>query len=169
MTWRGSNTPVDRILACVIYLLPLLESIRYGGYIFNLLPLLATLILVPLSPLLNFYQGLLRGIPFGGLVIFFALFLLVVRNTNLSHFLRFNAMQSLLLKIALSLVAIVTQLLGLPLQAAAMSENLLMTVLANLLFLAFFGGSLYAIIQAALGRYPDLPLVSDAAYRQVQR
>ncbi|MCC5896535.1 MAG: hypothetical protein JJU32_01280 [Phormidium sp. BM_Day4_Bin.17] len=169
MTWRGSNTPLDRILACVIYLLPLLESVRYGGYIFNLLPLLATLILVPLSPLLRFYQGILQAFPFAGLIIFFALLLLVVRNTNLSHFLRFNAMQSIILKIALSLVAIVSQLLGLPLHSAAMSGNLLAIVLANMLFLAFFGGSLYAIIQAALGRYPDLPVVSDAAYRQVQR
>ncbi|NMG57899.1 hypothetical protein E1H12_05000 [Geitlerinema sp. P-1104] len=169
MTWRGSNTPLDRILACVIYLLPLLESVRYGDYIFNLLPLLATLILVPLSPLLSVYQGIVTAFPFAGLIIFFALLFLVVRNTNLSHFLRFNTMQSLILRIALSLLAIVGQLLGLPLQAAPTSGNLLATVLANLLFLAFFGGSLYAIIQAALGRYPDLPVVSDAAYQQVQR
>ncbi len=167
MTRRGSQTPGDRILACVIYLLPLLESIRYGGYLFDLMPLLANLILIPLSPLLRLYGGFVQGVPFGGLIIFFALFLLVVRNRNLSHFLRFNTMQALIIKIGLSLIAIVSQLIGLPLQAAAVSGNLLVAVIANMVFLAVFGGSLYAIIQTAFGRYPDLPVVSDAAYQHL--
>lgn len=167
MTWRGSNTPLDRIFACLIYLLPLLEALNYGSYLFAQFPILAQLILVPLSPFASLY-GLISAIPFARLIIFFVLLLAVVRNPRLSHFLRFNTMQSILLLIALFLVDIVLQLVGIPLRIAPSSSNLFATVTLNASFLAFFCGSAYAIFQAALGRYPEIPFISEAAYQQVR-
>ena len=32
MTWRGSTTVQDRIFACLPYLLPLLDGLKYGRY-----------------------------------------------------------------------------------------------------------------------------------------
>lgn len=168
MAWRGSNSPIDRISACLIYLLPLIESLSNGSYLFAQFPLLAQAILAPLSPFISLYGLITGAVPFGRLVIFFILLLAVVRNPRLSHFLRFNTMQAILLLIALSLVEIVFQLVGISLSVAPSSSNLLATMVANLMFLAFFPAAVYAIVQAALGRYPEIPVVSEAAYQQVR-
>jgi uncharacterized membrane protein len=47
------------------------------------------------------------SLPFASLIIFFALYLGVVRNENISHFIRFNAMQAILLDIVLMLCGLV--------------------------------------------------------------
>ncbi|WP_026097338.1 Tic20 family protein [Baaleninema simplex] len=167
MTWRGSSSPFDRVFACLVYLLPLLEAVTFGSYLFNQIPILGQLILVPLSPFISVY-GLISAFPFGRLILFFVLLLAVVRNPRINHFLRFNTMQSLLLSIALFLLDIVLQLVGLPLSIFQSSSNLLAIAMSNLLFLAFFGAAIYAIVQCVRGRYPELPVVSEAAYHYVQ-
>jgi len=73
MNWRGTTTVRDRIFACLPYLLPLVYGLTFGQFLFNQFPILQ-LILIPLSPLLFLYR-----IPFIGLIVFFALFMLVVR------------------------------------------------------------------------------------------
>ncbi|MDE5077512.1 MAG: hypothetical protein O4751_04245, partial [Trichodesmium sp. St2_bin6] len=107
MTWRGSTTVQDRIFACLPYLLPLLDGLEYGKYLFQQFPPLQ-LIFIPLVPLLQVYQG----IPLCGFIIFLALFLLVVRNNNISHFIRFNTMQAILLDIVLILCSLILSVLG---------------------------------------------------------
>ncbi|MEM6522067.1 MAG: Tic20 family protein, partial [Cyanobacteria bacterium P01_D01_bin.71] len=106
MTWRGTTTAQERFYACLPYLLPLIEVTVLGVYfagvarigLFHQFPILAV-ILSPLNPLIRLYAGF----PFAGIIVFILLLTLVVRNTNISHFIRFNTMQAILLDIALIL------------------------------------------------------------------
>ena len=164
MTWRGSISPTDRIFACLVYLLPLLDVIGlvYGaiGSGSFLSPILRA-IAIPLAPLLSIYYG------FGGfmsLIIFFALFLLVVRNESIVHFIRFNAMQSILFGIVLSLVSILWRYVLAPI----LQEPLLVQTLFNTIFLGVIVAVGYSVVQSALGRYAEIPTISDAAYTQVR-
>lgn len=67
-----------------------------GRYVFMQFPAF-TAILLPFDPLIKLYFG----IPFGGLVIFFAVYLGIVNNQSFSRYVRFNAMQAVLLDILL--------------------------------------------------------------------
>lgn len=118
MTWRGSTTVSDRIFASLPYLLPLVDGLMFGRFLFQQFPVLQ-LLLIPLAPLMQIYS-----LPFASLVIFFALYLGVVRNENISHFIRFNAMQAILLDIVLMLCGLVLPLLARGVQIAFIAETL---------------------------------------------
>ena len=108
MLAAGSTTVSDRIFACLPYLLPLIEVFVFGRYLLSDFPPLQLLFL-PLLPLLRIYYG----VRYAGMIIFFALFLLAVRNEKISHFIRFNTMQAILLDIIIFLFNIVTDVVGL--------------------------------------------------------
>jgi len=154
MTWRGSTTVQDRIFASLPYLLPLLDGLVYGGYLFQQFPALERIFI----PLLQIYQG----IPFFGLIVFFALFLLVVRNDNISHFIRFNTMQAILLDIVLILCGLILSTLG------GVLGTFIMETLSNMIFLGIFASFIYTVVQSAMGRYAEIPTISDAVYMQVR-
>lgn len=165
MAWRGSISPTDRIFACLVYLLPLLDVIgmvaRLVGSGSFLSPIF-NFIALPLAPLLGIYYG------FGGfmpLIIFFALFLLVVRNESIVHFIRFNAMQSILFGIVLSLVSILWRYALAPIMGG---DQLLTQTLFNTIFLGTIVAVGYSVVQSAMGRYAEIPTISDAAYTQVR-
>lgn len=158
MNWRGSTTVLDRVFACLPYLLPLLDALMFGSFLLNQFPVLQLLFL-PLLPLMQIY----RGVPFLGLIIFFALFLGVVRNTNINHFIRFNAMQAILLDIVLILCSLVFQFL-----VPAIQIGLLVETLSNTIFLATIVAFVYAVVQSLMGRYAEIPTISEAAYTQVR-
>ncbi len=176
MVWRGSSSPQDRLLSCLVYLIPILETLAFGATLFAVLPVLIWLFL-PAFLLAPIYFFPIAGLPIIEIAIFFALFILVVRNPRLPHFLRFNTLQALLLSIFAALCRIVLDLLGLS-QAllnpvvgrdAAVSADgpLLINVLLTALFIFIAGSAIYAIVQTVRGRYPELPLISDAAYRRL--
>ncbi|MFE1747583.1 Tic20 family protein [Coleofasciculus sp. H7-2] len=156
MTWRGSATTKDRIFACLPYLLPLLSVLPFGAYLFRQFPVLA-LILLPLQPLLAIYT-----IPFASLIIFFVLFLGVVRNEKISHFIRFNTMQALLIDIALFLCTMVLSIL-----TPALGTGLVGQTLFNVVFLGTLAACAYSVVQSVLGRYAEIPGISEAVYSQV--
>ena len=157
MTWRGSTTVPDRIFASLPYLLPLIDGLSFSGFLFAQFPVLK-LFFVPLAPLLQIYS-----LPLASLIIFFALYLGVVRNENISHFIRFNAMQAILLDIVLILCRMVLQIFSEGLQVAFITETLY-----NMVFLGAFAAFVYAVVQSLLGRYAEIPPLSDAVYMQVR-
>jgi uncharacterized membrane protein len=165
MAWRGSSTPKDRAFACLPYLLPLIEVVVFGSPLFERLPIVATIYLTLLAPFIAVYNFLGSLIPYAGLIIFFALFLLVVRNERIRHFIRYNTMQAILISIVLSLVSLVLQLLGF---VGAGSVPLFAEVIFNLIFLAVVSASVYSIVQCIRGRYAEIPIVSEAVYTQVR-
>ncbi|WAL59340.1 Tic20 family protein [Thermocoleostomius sinensis] len=159
MTWRSTTTPADRVFACLPYLLPLLDSLEFSQPFFNQFPALLPLLL-PLQPLLAIY----RGVPFVGLIIFFALFLLVVRNERISHFIRFNTMQAILLDIVLILCSIIVRLV----LQQVLGGGLFLETIFNVIFLGTLVAVIYSVIQSALGRYAEIPTLSEAVYMQVR-
>jgi hypothetical protein len=109
MTWRGSTTVTDRIFASLPYLFPLFAVFLFGMPVFKIFPPLAQFLFVLLTPM----RWLYSIIPFApDLIIFFLLFLLVVRNERILHFIRFNTMQALLLDIIVFLCGLILPLLG---------------------------------------------------------
>ncbi|MDX2241340.1 MAG: Tic20 family protein [Leptolyngbyaceae cyanobacterium bins.302] len=178
MTWRGSTTVKDRVFASLPYAFPMLEASMFGAFLIAQFPVLAWLLL-PLAPFAYVY-GLLGSVlgSWTGFVIFFALYVLVVRNDRIHHFIRFNTMQALLIGIVVSLVILVLQLVGiLPgsginygLASIASNSSLLLliTVLFSTIFIGVMASSIYSIVFAAQGKYGEIPVVSDAAYAQVR-
>lgn len=159
MTWRGSTDVKDRIFASLPYLIPLFYSLQFGQYLLRQFPIL-NLIFIPVAPVAIIY----RSIPFANLIIFFVLFLAVVRNERISHFIRFNTMQSILLDIALFLVGIVLNMALLPI----LGRGFLAETLYNVVFLGTIAACGYSMIQSWLGRYAELPGISQAVYNQVR-
>ena len=161
MTWRGTTTIQDRILASLPYLLPLMYGVQFGNSILTMFPALAA-VLYPLIAPVAFIYSL---VPFAGIIVFFALLLLVVRNERISHFIRFNTMQALLITIVLFLCQIATSILS----NLGSSIAPLLLVLNNTIFLAVLIALGYTIIQTIRGHYADkIPKLSDAVYLQVQ-
>jgi Chloroplast import apparatus Tic20-like len=158
MSWRGSTTVPDRIFACLPYLLPLIEALTFGATLFSQFPALQIL-LVPLLPFIAIYSA----IPFRGIVVFFALFLLVVRNERIAHFIRFNTMQALLLDIAIVLFAYLLRIIGI-----VPGADFAIQTLSTTIFLGVVVASVYSVAQSLFGRYAEIPAISDAVYMQVR-
>ena len=157
MSWRGSVTPQDRVFASLPYLLPLVDVLPFGAVLFSQFPSLRLLFL-PLQPLI-----IINNFPFAGLIIFFVLYLAVVRNENISHFIRFNTLQAILLDIVLVLCRMLTGIL-LP----GLGQNLLTETLLNVVFLGTIAACVYSVVQSLLGRYAEIPALSEAVYTQVR-
>lgn len=159
MTWRGSTDTKDRIFAALVYLLPLYSAFAFGIFIFQQIPFLGAALAIVLTPLAFLYSSLGS---FGSLIIFFVLFLAVVRNPRISHFIRFNTMQAILIDILVYLLGL---LLGFV--ARGLGANLVVETLFNVVFLGAFAACVYSIIQSVIGKYADIPTISEAAYSQV--
>ncbi|MDJ0800195.1 MAG: hypothetical protein QNJ51_25875 [Calothrix sp. MO_167.B12] len=158
MTWRGSTTIKDRIFASLPYLLPLVEVFKYGVFLMDQFPPLR-LVFVPIMPLLRVYYG----VRYAGLLIFLGLFIFVVRNERISHFIRFNTMQALLLDISIFLFGILTDLL-----AVIRIGSFAIQTLSTTIFLGILAAVVYSVVQSLMGRYAEIPAVSDAVYMQVR-
>jgi hypothetical protein len=159
MTWRGSTDTKDRIFAALVYLLPLYSAFAFGIFIFQQIPFLGAALAIVLAPLAFLYSSLGS---FGSLIIFFVLFFAVVRNPRISHFIRFNTMQAILIDILVYLLG-----LALGFVARGLGANLVVETLFNVVFLGAFAACVYSIIQSFIGKYADIPTISEAAYSQV--
>ncbi|MDY7049977.1 MAG: Tic20 family protein, partial [Microcystis panniformis WG22] len=163
MTWRGSTDTKDRIFAALVYLLPLYSAFAFGIFIFQQIPFLGAALVIVLTPLAFLYSSLgtfdsSLG-TFGSLIIFFVLFLAVVRNPRISHFIRFNTMQAILIDILVSLLGLVLKFFD-----ERLGANFVLETLFNVVFLGAFAACVYSIIQSVIGKYADIPTISEAAY-----
>jgi len=159
MAWRGSTTVNDRIFASLPYLLPIIDSLGFGFFLLRQFPLLG-IILLPLQPVIMVYRML--G-PFASLIVFAGLMIFVIRNERIHHFIRFNSMQAIYLSIVSFLFGLFLQFL----ERIPGSDFASQTV-STLLFLALFVSAIYAIIQVFMGRYAEIPIISEQVYQQVR-
>jgi len=165
MTWRGSTTVKDRIFAALTYLLPLFYVMQFALQLrlplLSQIPLLGTALEILLLPVAIVFSL----VPFGlaGIIIFFVLFLLVVRNERIAHFIRFNTMQAILLDILLVLCSFAMRIL-----AGGLGANFFLETLSNVIFLGTLAACGYGIVQSLLGRYAEIPTLSEAVYAQVR-
>jgi hypothetical protein len=162
MVWRGSADYKDRLFGALVYLFAVWDAMMLGAAlpaqipalipIFNLLNLL----LLPISFVYSLFNAILR-LGLGSLVVFFILYLAVVRNEKITYFIRFNTLQSILIGILIALVAIILQTLnGLGLVGSAG-------------FFIAIAACFYCIVQCILGRYPEIPSISEVVYTQMPR
>lgn len=145
----------DRFFGSLPYLIPLIYVFPYSLSLLKQLPFL-TLLYAPLAPVMQ-----LLAIPFMDLILFFVLFLAVVRNPRVPHFIRLNAMQAILIDILLFLVGLLAGFLlnGLP---ALLGETL-----QNIIFLGTLSLCIYGIVQSVRGQIADIPTITEAASSQV--
>ena len=151
----------QRVIAPLVYLLPWSDAIPFGlgmDGVFNQVPLLRLLI-VPAVPFIQ----LNRGVPLGGLLLFFVLFLAVVRNPKVPYFLRFNTLQALMTDIVLIVLSFGFSILLQPLA----SGSLLIGTLSSTIVIAVLAILVFAIVECLRGREPDLPGISQAARMQL--
>jgi hypothetical protein len=159
MSWRGSITIQDRIFSSLPYLLPLTSSIGFSSAVLQEIPALGTVLAPLLLPVLWLYQTL----PFASLIIFFGLFVLVVRNEKVPHMIRFNTMQALLVDILIVVAGLVLPILG-----RVDSSNLVVVALSSTIFIGVLAVVIFSIVQSLRGLYAEIPTLSDAAYLQVR-
>ncbi len=147
----------QKLLGALIYILPLSDALPFGQYLFKDFPFLQWVFL-PTLPILVLRQA----IPFGGLLLFFVLFLAVTRNPKVPYFIRFNTLQGILIDIALILISygfqIIIQPIGVELFIRTVSSTILIGTLAIVIF---------AIIECSQGNEPDLPGISQAVKMQL--
>lgn len=159
----------ERVWASLPYLLPLSASVFFGDFIFQQLWPIAYLYL----PAIWLYRNVLMFpvVPLLGIggefVVFLLLYLLVIRDRRVSRFIRFNAMQALLLEIVLFLAQLVVRLLAEGLGGLAGMSFVVETV-ANIAFLGMALACGYAVYHCIVGTYSDLPGISEAAAIQCE-
>jgi hypothetical protein len=160
MTFRGSVDGKNRFFSTLVYLLPFIDVFPLGIPLMTNFPIIS-LIYLPFRPLLEFYHGF----PFAGLIIFFALFLGVVRNPNVSYFLAFNTLQAILVDIMLILLGLVLRIVT----SGLGNGNLLVLTLTNVVFLGTLAVCFYSMFQSARGVLADnIPVISQAVSAQVR-
>ncbi len=175
MTWRGTTSTQDRIFGALVYLMPILDVLVFGRFLSALFPPVH-MFLRALRPLLAVYDFSLGGFPVVQMGLFFGLFLLVVNNRDIAHFVRFHTLQAILISILAFLVRLVLNILNL---SSGLGDPFLRNNTPDLMawitggfesaiFIAVLAGGIFAIVQALRGQYADLPIISEAAQNQLR-
>eukprot|EP00958_Prasinococcus_capsulatus_P023414 scaffold3455_cov213-Prasinococcus_capsulatus_cf.AAC.2 len=163
----------DRVISSLAYTLPLLDSLRYSKFLLMQFPVLS-LALAPLLPVSKLYfslgttQRTAFRRPAGGfisqLLFFFGLYFGVGRNSELSPYVRFNAMQAVVLDILLILPDVLSGLV----RSTTGGSTEVEILYNNFVFLYVYANAVYACFYTVQGKKPRLPLVADAADFQVR-
>ena len=157
----GSADVKDRIFGAAVYLFAIYDAMQLGTGLLVQVPALLPLFKllgILITPVSLIYSIVNTAIPvFGSLLVFFILFLAVVRNENISYFIRYNTLQSILFGIAISLISIVFSTLG------------ALGIIGSFVFIVATGASLFCMVECALGRRPEIHTVSAAVYSQLPR
>lgn len=172
-----TTTPAtDRLISAASYSFPFLNGVQYGR--------LLTILTAPLQtklPLLPLYSS----DPYATSISFFAVYLGIVQNHSFNRYVRFNALQALLLQILLVLIEkFLAPLLLFPwLQYIFSSPELifrsliqgiffpgrvglgdkLMIWIYNGLFTLVVGCFFYGVVSSLLGKTPYFPFIAEAS------
>jgi uncharacterized membrane protein len=153
------TTTKDRSFGALIYLFPLIYSLPFGIALLSQFPWLSQFF----APLIALY-GITNSLPFASIIIFFGLWFAVVRNENVSYFLRFNAMQAILLNIVQVLFSLIMSIL-IP---AFGAHSLITETLTNTIFMGSVAACFYCIFRSIQGQYAELPVISEAVSSQIR-
>lgn len=157
---KGSNSAdaPDRLISAICYFYPFFDGIQYGKYVITQFAGVQALI-QPLVPAIKVF----KGFPLNGFLVFLTLYFAVVRNPNFSRYVRFNTMQAIVLDVLLIFPDLLERTFN---PRDGVGLDLLMsfdsTVFLYLLVCLIYGSS-----SCLLGQLPRLPLVAEAADRQV--
>lgn len=155
----------QRIVSLPAYMFPLLEVIYYFGLKLCIgldTPLIKNFCLAYIIPLRSFYEQNLL-ILFGMMIVIFTV--CSKGSIPLTKFVRFNIIQAVLLSIAISCLGQVYFLCPVQIRESYFLINLVINPGAIGLVLVI----LYACSLILVGRYPNFPILSEAAKIQTQR
>ncbi len=146
-----------RILGVMLYMIPWADSITFGNHLYIKYPFIQ-IIQIPAIPIIL----LEKSLPFGSLLLFLAIFLGLVRNNKISYFLRFNALQSLLINIGIIIVNFIFDIIFSP-----FLNSLIIRTFSSTLLISLFSLIVYCVWSCTQGNEPDLPGVSQATKMQL--
>ena len=146
-----------RILGILLYMIPWSDSLTFGNHLFIKYPFLQ-IIQIPAIPIILIE----RSIPFGSLLLFLSIFIGLVRNNKVSYFLRFNAMQSLLINIGIIIVSFIFEIIF-----SSFSNTLIIRTFSSTLLISLFSVILYCVWSCSQGNEPNLPGISQATKMQL--
>ena len=146
-----------RILGILLYMIPWADSLRLGNHLYIKYPFIQ-IIQLPAIPIIIIE----KSIPFGNLLLFLAIFIGIVRNNQVSYFLRFNALQSLLINIGIIIINFIFQILFSP-----FGNSLITRTFSSTLLISLFSIIVYCVWSCAQGNEPNLPGISQATKMQL--
>ncbi|XP_073279587.1 protein TIC 20-v, chloroplastic [Primulina huaijiensis] len=148
----------DRLISAITYFYPFFDGIQYGKYVITQFSPFQTII-QPLVPAIRIF----KSFPFNGFLVFLTLYFVVVRNPNFSRYVRFNTMQAIVLDVLLIFPDLLERSFS-PRDGAGLD---IVMSLDSTVFLFLFVCMIYGSSSCLLGQLPRLPLVAEAADRQV--
>lgn len=155
-----TTTPAtDRLISAASYFFPLLNGVQYGRFLMAQYPIL-TVPLKPIFPLLSLYHS----VPYASFISFFAVYLGIVRNPSFSRYVRFNALQALVLDVLLVLPLLIQRIFSPGRTGLGMKLTIWMY---NGLFVFVVACFVYGVVSSVLGKTPYLPFVGEATGRQL--
>ena len=148
----------DRLISALCYFYPFFDGIQYGKYVITqFYPVQA--IVQPLIPAIRVF----KSFPFNGFLVFLTLYFVVVRNPNFSRYVRFNIMQAIVLDVLLIFPDLLERTFN---PRSGLGLDLMMS-LDSTVFLFLLVCLIYGSSSCLLGQIPRLPIVAEAADRQV--
>jgi len=147
----------EKILGVFLYMIPWADCLTFGNHLYIKYPF-TQIIQIPAIPIIL----LERSIPFGNLLLFLAIFIGLVRNSKVSYFLRFNALQSLLINIGIIIFNFLFEIIFSP-----FLNSLIVRTFSSTFLISLFSVIIYCIWSCTQGNEPDLPIISEATKMQL--
>ena len=147
----------ERILGILLYLIPWADCLKFGNHLFTKYPF-TQIIQIPAIPIIIIE----RLIPFGNFLLFLLIFIGLVRNSKVSYFLRFNALQSLLINIGIIIVSFIFDILFNP-----FGNSLIIRTFSSTVLISLFSIITYCVWSCTQGNEPNLPGISQATKIQL--
>ena len=141
-----------KIIGILLYLIPWSDSLMFGNHLYIKYPF-TQIIQIPAIPIILIE----RSLPFGNLLLFLAIFFGLVRNTKVSYFLRFNALQSLLINIGIIILSFIFEILFSPFE-----NSLIVRTFSSTFLISIFSILAYCVWSCTQGNEPNLPGISEA-------
>ncbi|XVE80540.1 hypothetical protein DITRI_Ditri14bG0148300 [Diplodiscus trichospermus] len=148
----------DRLISAVCYFYPFFDGIQYGKYVITQFTPIQVLI-QPLFPAIKVF----KSFPLNGFLVFLTLYFVVVRNPKFSRYVRFNTMQAIVLDVLLIFPDLLERSFN---PRDGLGLDLVMSV-DSTVFLFLLVCLIYGSSSCLFGQLPRLPIVAEAADRQV--
>ena len=146
-----------RLLGVFLYMIPWADCLVFGNHIYIKYPI-TQIIQIPAIPIILIE----RSIPFGNLLLFLIIFIGLVRNSKVSYFLRFNALQSLLINIGIIIISFIFEIIFNP-----FLNSLIIRTFSSTLLISLFSVIVYCVWSCTQGNEPNLPGISQATKMQL--
>ena len=146
-----------KILGVFLYMIPWTDCLIFGNHLYIKYPF-TQIIQIPAIPIIIIE----RSLPFGNLLLFLGIFIGLVRNNKVSYFLRFNALQSLLLNIGIIILNFIFEILLNPFNTSLIVRTFSSTLLISLLSMIT-----YCVWSCTQGNEPNLPGITQATKMQL--